>query len=148
MSKKHVNPYREGSNYHMAFGLIQKKQVVTRSEIVAFLMGKGVVSKGKGRTGEEAAIATATVLLSPRAKDGRGDCRGNLSAMGHIYFMQPLNKVKGTERKFRLRWREKELSRRDYERPSVKEPAKEVKQEKTHVKALAKTSAKVEPVTA
>lgn len=134
---KHVNPYREGSNYHTAFGLIQRKQVVTRSELVEFLMGKGVVSTGKGKEGNEAAIATATVLLSPREKGKRGDCRGNLSAMGHLYFMQPLKKIKGEEKKFRLRWRTKALARRDYERPSVKAAKKEVKQEKAPAKAPA-----------
>lgn len=125
---KHVNPYRDGSNYHLAFGLIQKKQVVTRSEIVAFL-------NKKASLGDNAAIATATVLLSPREMDGRGDCRGNLSAKGEFYFVQPLKKIKGQERKFRLRWRSKALDKRDYERPSTKASKKTVAQEKHEVKA-------------
>ena len=121
-SVKHENPYREGSDYHSAFALIQRKQVITRSELVQFLMSKSNKS-------EDAALATATVLLSPREKNSkRGDCRGNLSAMGHLYFVQPLNKVKGEEKKFRLRWRNKEMSRREYERPSAKAAKKEIKQ--------------------
>lgn len=137
---KHVNPYREGSNYHKGFAMIQKKQVVTRSEMVAFLLSQGIVSTGKGRDGSEAAKATATVLLSPREKDGRGSRLGNLSAMGHLYFMQPLKKEVGVERKFRLRWRGKALARRDYERPSTKAARKEVKQEKTSVVTSASKS--------
>lgn len=141
---KHENPYRGGSKYHLAFGMIQRKQILTRSEVVEFLMGKGVVSTGKGKDGNEAALATATVLLSPREKNSkRGDCRGNLSAMGHLYFMQPLKKIKGEEKKFRLRWRTKALARRDYERPSTiaaKKEVKSVKQEKT---PASKASSKV-----
>lgn len=142
-SVKHVNPYREGSNYHKGFAYMQSKQVFTRSELVDFLMKQGVVSKGKGKSGNEAALATATVLLSPRQKDGRGDSRGNLSSKGEVYFVQPLNKVKGAEKKFRLRWRITELSKRDYERPSTKAAKKEIKQEKTEVKKI-RTPAKIE----
>jgi hypothetical protein len=124
---KHVNPYREGSNYHTAFGLIQRKQVVTRSELVEFL-GKCKDKDGNKLTAG-AATATATVLLSPREKNSKkGDCRGNLSSKGEYYFMQPLKKIKGEEKKFRLRWRKSELAKRDYIRPST--IAKEVKQEK------------------
>ena len=136
---KHSNPYRDGSQYSAGFAYIQKEQVVKRSGLVNFLQKKFDLS-------DASATATATVLLSPREKDGRGDCRGNLSSKGEVYFMQPTKKVKGEEKSFRLRWRAKALEVREYTRPSSK--AKEIKQEKTHVKAPAKAPAKVEEATA
>lgn len=129
-SVSHSNPYREGSQYAAGFSLIQKKQVVKRSEVVSFLQKKFELK-------EATATATATVLLSPREKDGRGDCRGNLSSKGEVYFMQPTKKVAGEEKSFRLRWRKTLLAKRDYTRPSVGK--KEVKQEKT---STSKTPAK------
>lgn len=138
---KHVNPYREGSQYFDGFAYIQKNQVVTRSNLVSFLQKKFDLS-------DASAMATATVLLSPREKSGRGDCRGNLSSKGEAYFMQPLKKIKGDEKKFRLRWRVKQLSKRDYVRPSTLAKAKEVKQEKTETKAVKAPAKTAEPVTA
>ena len=73
-------------------------------------------------------MASATVLLSPREKDGRGDKRGNFSAMGHVYFVTPLKHVKGQEKAFALRWRKMVLARREYKRIETKA----VPQEKTH----------------
>jgi hypothetical protein len=90
MSKKNKNPYREGSSYANIFGYIQRNQVVTRQELIA----------------QNMSVADITVILSPRAEGAsRGDCRGNMSAQGHLYFMQKLKKVKGQPQKFRLRWR-------------------------------------------
>ena len=81
------------------------KGIVTRSGIVKFIMEKG---KKLG-----AATATASVFLSPRKATTRKgcDCRGNFSSQGHKYFMQPLNKVAGQERKFKFSLRAKELAR-------------------------------------
>jgi hypothetical protein len=142
-SVKHVNPYREGSNYHVGFAFMQRKQVFTRSEVAGVILKSGLTDKADKKDLEGAATQSATVLLSPRQKNGRGDCRGNLSARGEVYFVQPLNKIKGEEKRFRLRWRTKALARRDYERPSVAASKKEVKQEKTPAKAPAKTAEKV-----
>jgi len=109
MSKRNKNPYREGTNYHSLFGFIQSNQVVTRAALIE--QATGLTDRKGNPLSETAAAATATVLLSPREVDGRGDCRGNASAQGHVYFMQPLNKVKGEPRKFRLRWRKTPLDR-------------------------------------
>lgn len=128
---KHVNPYRDGSNYRIGFAFMQKKQVFTRSEVTAVIVNAGLTDRANQKDLEGAANNSATVLLSPREKDGRGDCRGNLSARGEVYFVHPLKKVKGEEKRFRLRWRKKELAKRDYERPSTIAAKTEVKQEKT-----------------
>jgi hypothetical protein len=128
MSTKNQNPYREGSQYHGLFGFIRKAQVVVRSAVLAH-------AKEIGMT-EDAAEATATVILSPREWDGKdadangvlhakvtrigedgkpvvtsskGDCRGNMSAAGHIYFMEKLAKKDGEEQRFRLRYYKTEL---------------------------------------
>lgn len=140
-SVKHVNPYREGSNYHVGFAFMQRKQVFTRSEVAGVILKSGLTDKADKKDLEGAATQSATVLLSPRQKNGRGDCRGNLSARGEVYFVQPLNKIKGEEKRFRLRWRTKELNRREYERPSTIAMKKEVKQEKTSSKKAAEKTA-------
>lgn len=142
---KHSNPYREGSNYHAGFAFMQKKQVITRSEVTAAIMKGGLTDRANKKDLEGAAKQSATVLLSPREKNGRGDCRGNLSSKGEVYFVEALKKVKGQEKKFRLRWRTKALSKRNYERPSVVASKKEVKQEKTDI---SKSPATSEAVTA
>lgn len=107
MSKEHKNPYR-GGDYNKVFGFMQKKQVFTRQEVVDF-------TKGLGKS-DEATEALVTVLMSPRKASERGDCRGNMSAQGHLYFMDKLNRevVKGVKgvQKFRLRWRDPILEAR------------------------------------
>ena len=136
MSKtvKHINPYRAGSNYHRGFAFMQKARYFTRSEVTAVIAKAGLTDRANKKDLTGAASNSATVLLSPREKNGRGDSRGNLSARGEVYFVSPCNKVKGEEKRFRLRWRTKALKRRDYERPSAKVTKKEIKQEKTPVK--------------
>jgi len=137
MSNK--NPYRAESDYAKGFDFIRKSkgQIVTRSALIQFYEGIG---KSTG-----AALASATVLLSPREKDsGRGkkDSRiGNYSAKGEVYYVEPMKKAKaGDELRFRLRWRKTSLKPRDYKRITAKE-AKEVKQVKTVI-------ATSEPITA
>ena len=90
MSTKHQNPYSEETSYGKIFGYIQKKQVVTRQDIEAQGFPKHDI----------------TVVMSPRAEGkSRGDIRGNMSAKGHIYYMEALSHKKGEPKKFRLRWR-------------------------------------------
>lgn len=103
MSNK--SPYKRG-NYAKLFSFWQseKKGIATRQEIVSY--GQSIGMK------ETEAEASATVILSPRESDGRGDCRGNLSAQGHVYFAEPLAKAKGENRRFRLRWRNPPLAKR------------------------------------
>lgn len=132
------NPYARGNYFAMfAFWQTECKGIVTKTQLVSYGTGK------LGMT-ETAAVATATVMLSPREVDSdRGDCRGNFSAQGHVYFAQPLNKVKGEDRKYRLRFRKEELERRV--RPDVAAAAKPAKKAKP-VKAPAKAPAKKKSV--
>lgn len=99
------SPYKRG-NYAKLFAYWQseKKGIATRQELVAYGQKIGM--------SESEANASVTVILSPRETDGRGDCRGNLSAQGHLYFADPLAKVTGENRRFRLRWRKTELAKR------------------------------------
>ena len=111
MSKKtqHQNPYREGSRYHFIFDQLRKRgsgaTAVPRSTLVQLTMDEFGIS-------ESASNSAVGVVLSPRKEgESRGDCRGNMSAQGHIYFVMPKvdkedpRKVKG----YSLRWRETPL---------------------------------------
>lgn len=117
MSAKHENPYREGQ-YHETFGFIMKKQYVTREDVLKFTVEKF----GKAKP------ADVTVLLSPRKSSTRGDCRGNISAQGHLYFMEKLpRQVKAgvkEPQKFRLRWREQALEPRTRQEKIETKPIK------------------------
>ena len=95
------NPYREG-DYRKTFGYWKQKQVVARAELMKHCM------EVLGKTLSEAK-AIVTVILSPRFDSKRGDCRGNISAQGHLYYAEKVNRqtragVKEPQ-KFRLRWR-------------------------------------------
>ena len=112
-SKKNRNPYREGSAYANIFDYIRKQQsqIITRSE----LLEQGF------------SVSDVTVVLSPRAEGSStrgGDCRGNLSAQGHIYFMEKLPLKDGKSKRFRLRYRSEALEK------LVRPPKKVVKSQK------------------
>jgi hypothetical protein len=132
MSKKNANPYDPKSNYYKLFGYWKKKQVATRQEMIEHAMST------LGMT-ESAAKATVTVLLSPREKDGRGDCRGNFSAKGHVYYADTLNKKKGEAKRFRLRYRKQVMEPRS--RQTRKVEAKKVRRAKTQTKQKAEATA-------
>lgn len=138
----HKNPYREGGNYHKLFAFIQSNnRIVTRPQMVAFAMTL-LDDKGVALT-EQAAEASVTVVMSPRKESKRGDCRGNLSAQGHVYYMEKLSLGKAPEgvsrrehnktRKFRLCWREPML-----------EPLKRVLKDKDGKPILPKRAKKAE----
>ena len=122
MAKKNENPYRSDTAYNKIFGAIRKSQIVTRNTLLKM-----------GFT-----VSDVTVVLSPRA-DGiskrGGDCRGNLSAQGHIYFMDKLKKKKGEDQKFRLRWRKEVLAK------LVRAPKKKAVATKTPPKAASPKAA-------
>ena len=105
MSKKNANPYGEKSTYHKLFANWKKSQVTTRSKMLEAAKEMGM--------SESAAKATVTVLLSPRqsAEHVRpgADFRGNFSAKGHVYYAEKLQKKKGEEQRFRLRYRKEVL---------------------------------------
>lgn len=124
------NPYKRG-NYAKLFEFWQStcKGIATRQQLVAHGIKIGM--------SETAAAASVTVILSPREADGRGDCRGNYSAQGHVYFAKPCNKVKGEARKFALRWRKVALAK--FVRPDAKPSKAKTAKAKT---AKAKNTAK------
>lgn len=137
---KSKNPYVRG-NYQKLFAFWQseKRGIATRQEMVAYGQSIGM--------SESEAEASVTVILSPRESSERGDCRGNLSAQGQVYFADPCAKVKGEDRKFRLRWRTTELEKRTRtgEAPKAKKvkavkPAKAAKPTKTAKTVKAKST--------
>lgn len=134
MSSKivHENPYRVGL-YRDMFSYWQKKQVVTRAEFIEHTM------KAFGKS-ESEAVAAVTVMLSPRKVSKIGDCRGNISSNGHLYYAEKLGRqvhagVKDVQ-KFRLRWREVALE------PRNRTIVAEVKQVKVAAKDTTKVDAK------
>jgi len=137
MSTKHENPYRAGL-YHDIFAFLKQKQVVTRQELLDYTMEK----LGKSA---DAANAAVTVILSPRKASKRGDCRGNISAQGHLYYMEKLpRQVKAgvkDPQKFRLRWREVAMEPRTREVPSEVKSAKTKAPDKVETPAPAAVQA-------
>lgn len=121
MSSKNENPYREDSQYHKLFGAWKKKQIMTRTELIDIAQTNFGLSR-------EAAAATVTVLFSPRLSSKRGDCRGNMSAQGHLYFAERFAKKDG-EYRFRLRWRKEPLEPLKRSVKSVNEPVQNVQNE-------------------
>jgi hypothetical protein len=105
MSTKRENPYKRGE-YKDGFSFIRSKRIVTIADVVDFFRKKKTLA---------AARASATVLLSPRAEGTtRGDCRGNMSAQGHLYYMSPLARKTDKDdnkepQRFELKWREKAM---------------------------------------
>lgn len=136
MSEKHENPYRDGI-YHNLFGFARQKQVFTRSDLMTYAVEK------LGMT-VTAANAAVTVIMSPRKESKRGDCRGNMSAAGHIYYMEKLaRQVKGgvkDDQKYRLRYRTPALEAR---KRNVKIAVNSEKTQKTEVTVDAPVTEKV-----
>jgi hypothetical protein len=126
MSKKNNNPYNAKSNYGKLFAVWKKAQVMTRSGLMEAAKKLGM--------GDKAAAATVTVLISPRKSDDecRGDCRGNFSAKGHLYYADVLKRKAGEEKRFRLRYRATAMEPRN----------RQVKEETKAVKAKVKSKAK------
>ena len=140
MSKKNENPYNAKSNYGKIFAAFRKAQVMTRAQMVAVAEKLGM--------SDTAASATVTVILSPRKSDdvSRGaDCLGNISAKGHVYFADKLNRKKGEAQKFRLRYRKVVLAPKTRK---VKEELKSVKAKASKSKSKAKAKAKTDSVEA
>ena len=136
MASKNTNPYRAKTLYNAIFAFLKKHQVATRTQLLE-------VAKKLGKS-DEAAEAAVTVVLSPRAASKRGDCRGNMSAQGHIYYVQPLAKKGKEERKYRLRWRTTALEPRKREVKVEVKAEKKVKAPK--VKAPKPKTLKVEQI--
>lgn len=86
-TKKVENPYRDGSTYNKLFSRLQRLPV-TREKLVVF-------ARKNLRLRKSAAEASTAVVLSPRKKSKRGDCRGNISAAGHLYYIEKSENRKG-----------------------------------------------------
>lgn len=124
MSKRHTNPYKEGSAYGKVFEAIRKAkgQTVSRKELL--------------EAGH--APADVTVVLSPRDESQcKGDCRGNMSSQGHVYYLKVMGQ--GRDKRFRLCWRKTELN--PHRRP-VKADKVQAQKVQTKTKAKAKSRGK------
>ena len=68
------SPYRPGTNYDGCFTFIRKtaQKGVTKAQILA----AGYTPADMG------------VVISPQETSKNGDCRGNCSAQGHLYFVK------------------------------------------------------------
>ena len=120
----HKNPYSATSNYGKLFAFMQKVRVFAKVDMIAQAVKIGisnVVKKGKNVSPAE---ATVTVMLSPRDEKLatlRGDCRGNMSARGEVYFNELLKRKTGEKQRYRLRWRPTALARRTRSKGEVKQ---------------------------
>jgi hypothetical protein len=123
----HKNPYRDGTAYAAILDAIRKAGQ------------KGITRQALLEAGH--APADVTVVTSPRAEgESRGDCRGNLSARGHLYYVQ-VKVDKDGERRFVLRWRKPALEPSQRKATAQKVSARKVKA-KGKAKAKAKAKAK------
>lgn len=118
------------SPYKKAYGDIwadikELKGIVTKSELVNRMM------KRTGKD-EKACLASVGVILSPR-ETSKGDCRGNASAKGHLYFFAKLkrktdeNGVK-EEQRYRFQWRKEVLEPKTRSGSTTETPAPPVVQ--------------------
>jgi len=89
MATKKENPYHRG-NYMAMFAFLMTLKEVTRSLLIDFCVTElGMFT--------HTAVASTTVVLSPSETSERGDCRGNRSAQGHLYYMHKVKRNTFTE---------------------------------------------------
>jgi len=103
---KRVNPYNVKVGYGKLFAAWWKAKTVTFSQMLKIAKDLGMDVKP--------AKASVGVVMSPKKSDKecRGDCRGNYSAMGHIYYADKLKCKKGEEQRWKLVYRKEELEPR------------------------------------
>ena len=139
MSKR-SNPYKRGNyNLIMAFILTFKGKPFTKEQVIDHAVNELKMTE----TGAKASVG---VVLSPRQSSERGDCRGNFSAQGHLYFLARLKRkyskdedgkeTKETQR-YQLRWRKEPL-------PPFKRENKGLTEEEITQRAETKAAKKVE----
>lgn len=96
-----ANPYKK--EYAAIWADVKDlKGIVTKSELIARM---------QKRTGkpETACVSSVGVILSPR-EESKGDCRGNASAKGHLYYFAKLKRQADKdgnkeEQRYRFHWR-------------------------------------------
>lgn len=111
---KQENPYRDGSAYNKVFNDLKDSgsNGVTRDELL---------SKGHK-------TSDITVVLSPRAEGSstrNGDCRGSISAKGHLYYVEKF-KEQGKPARFVLEWRSSALEKK------ARTVKKDIESQKSH----------------
>lgn len=95
------NPYKK--EYGAIWADVKDlKGIVTQSELIARMQ------KRTGKS-EKACKSSVGVILSPR-ETSKGDCRGNASAKGHLYYFAKLNRKADAdgnkeEQRYRFHWR-------------------------------------------
>lgn len=97
MASKKKNPYRVGTAYYNVAEAVRKanSRGVTKNELVEAGHKKFDID----------------VVLSPCAEGtGKGDCRGSLSANGHVYYLER-RKKQGEKTRFVWRWRQTEMDK-------------------------------------
>jgi len=134
-SIKHENPYKRGmyfalftwilSQFHKV-GAIMRPRPITRQEFLDFAKSLGMSESG--------ANASVTVILSPTESSDRGDCRGNMSAFGHLYYFKRSKKDGVTY--YELRWRNPVME--PHRRQPVVKATKPTKPTKAHKSAKGK----------
>jgi hypothetical protein len=137
MSKKNKNPYNVKSNYGKLFAAWKTARTMTRAAMLEVATGLGMTAT--------AASATVTVMLSPRKSEdeSRGaDCLGNISAKGHIYYADKLNRKKNEAQRFQLRYRSVVLA------PKTRKVKEELKSVKAKAESKAKSTAKTDTIEA
>ena len=126
---KHVNPYRPTSSYHVAFAILQKKQVIAVPEWIK------LVAEATGKDLEHAAY-DVNVVRSPTE-----DNWGSRSASSEGYFCQSCERkiVNGVKEpiKEKLRWRTEEMVN-PYAKAKNAKAVKTVKVEAEKTKVVAK----------
>ena len=117
---KLVNPYRAKTSYRAIFSAFCSagKSGLTKASLL-----------------KRFAKADVGVIISPKKEgESRGDCRGNFSAQGHLYY-RATHKDKKGETRYTLHMREKAL-------PVHKRGTAKVDAKKVTTKATTKTKAK------
>jgi len=117
------NPFRAESELGKVFAHVQKKQVVTRKELLAAGFSSPNVN----------------IIISPRSeKQTKGDPRGNPATYGHLYYMEKLS-----GKRLRLRWRNPAL---DPVRQSVRVKPRKVRVNKEVKEVVSETTTTKEVV--
>lgn len=141
MVVKACNVYRRGVYFNLFQWVMDQKdksghrRAFSRKEFLAYAVSLGM--------SDTAASASVGVILSPTESSERGDCRGNMSAMGHLYYMERITKDGETLYKLHFRKEAMEAHRRAKpakdasETPKAKASGK-AKKAKTPAKAKAK----------
>lgn len=139
---RNKNDIQARGNYGLATEFMKEKQVYTKQDLINFYINELGMDYSAG-------LYSAIILLSPRKRSTRGDCRGSSSnPWGHIAYNEKIKRKqvfnKTTQRielekqKYRFRYRDVALEPRMYPYQ-----VKKIEQERTAVKKSAKKPVKI-----